>query len=85
MSDLLVGCRASGLAYRDSAKIKGVIVDAGKYVKIMDSEGRVTSAYSSSLLIHPDDVRFIYAMNKNYKLRTKILENKIDRFEILDL
>ena len=37
------------------------------------------------LKIHPDDVKFIKALNKNYKLRKQILENKTDRLNILDL
>jgi hypothetical protein len=83
MSDLLVGCRAKGKSSNNSDLIEGIIVCDGKYTRIMDFEGHVETVYA--ITVHPDDVKFITMLNKNYRLRKKVLENTTDRFDILDL
>ena len=88
MSDLLVGCRAS---VATASMREGVIVrversnSGTRYAWILFPDGKVVSYNMDGITIHSDDVKFIMMLNKNYKLREKILTEKIDRFEILDL
>jgi hypothetical protein len=91
MSDLLVGCK---IIYKngEGEKVEGIILkvvlDDSGYHKalVLKQEGQLVRVYlDCAVEIHPDDVRFIYAMNKNCKLREKSLIEKIDRFSLLDL
>ena len=88
MSDLLVGC---SVQYNvDGVSKEGVIVKADrngsdKLLWILGSDGGLTHYHTSYVKINPEDVNFITRLSKDYKLRKKILENKTDRFEILDL
>ncbi len=90
MSDLLVGCKALYYSENDPNEKEGVIVKVdragiNKVVWILKQNGSITGIYLESIKIHLDDVRFIHALNKNYKLREKILTESTDRFSILDL
>lgn len=92
MSDLLVGCK---IIYNDGGDEdkSGIIVkvDRGNLNKkiawILKPDG--TMCYfcldGEATRISPDDVNFIYALNKKYKMREEILANKVDRLHILDL
>ena len=88
MSDLLVGCRVI-----IDGEGEGIIVkwDRGpqndKILWVLFSDGQLfgKQAEHSSIRIHPDDVKFIVALNKNYKLREKILSRTTNRLNILDL
>ena len=88
MSDLLVGCRAS---VADAAIKDGIIVKVdrshagGRYVWILLPDGSVTTESIDCIIVHPDDVKFIIRMNRNYKLREQNISQKTERFEMLDL
>lgn len=96
MSDLLVGCRVEYTPPSDSSgpssHKEGIVVKVDrngsnqKIVWIIDPDGIVkTYILDGTVKIHPDDVKFIYGLNKDHKARQENIENKLDRFEILDL
>ena len=91
MSDLLVGCKVIYNPKEDSlGSREGIIVkvDRGnqKIVWILSPDGLVkTYILDNTITIHPDDVEFIYNLNKNHKSRQEGIENKVNRFEIMDL
>ena len=89
MSNLLVGCKVK-YGRGDETK-EGIIVNVDRDDKnykmawLLTQDGRIVHSYAGDIIIEPDDVKFIYALNKNYKLREKILTDQTDRFNILDL
>jgi hypothetical protein len=89
MSDLLVGCKVK--YSKNSKEHEGIVLKVDrsqggyKMAWVLMEDGSVEESYATSLTIDPDDVKFIYAMNKDYKLRRKILTERTERFEILDL
>jgi len=89
MSNLLVGCRA--IYVEKGNDIEGVIVrvDRSKsgynMIWILESNGNVSEQYLSSVKVHADDVKFLIRLSKSYKVREKMLTERTDRFEIMDL
>ncbi len=92
MSNLLVGCKVT-MNIIDIGEIKGIVVKVGTKgglntpcVWILDKQGKISVwEIYGDIEIDPEDLRFITSLNKNYKLRKEMLEEKVERFEMLDL
>ena len=88
-TDLLVGCKVK--FSKNSKDHEGIVLKVDrskggyKMAWVLMKDGNVMEAYVTSLVVDPDDIKFIYAMNKNYKVREQNLTERTERFEILDL
>jgi hypothetical protein len=91
MSNLLVGCRVS-INHGSASEEDAVIVHADRNssgdrcVWVVFEDGTPGSyLYNDKLKIHADDAKFLMRMAKSYKDRERILTERTERFEILDL
>jgi hypothetical protein len=93
MNDLLIGCKIL-LTPSDGEVEEGIIVGRGagamgdmNILWVLCPNGQIEGwkILSDVVKIHPDDVKFIQTLNKDYKLRKKILESSSNRFELLDI